>query len=157
MKAWFERLQPRERLVLGAGLAAALLLLVYAVIWSPLRNGSLELRDTVAEKGRLIADLRRAESLGSDGATRVATAANESLLVLVENTAQSAGLAGSFTRTRPDGSDAINITFQNASFDGLVGWLVMLETTHGIVVERASVTGSRERGLVTGQLFLRRA
>jgi general secretion pathway protein M len=155
MKAWFLALQQRERWVLGAGACIAAAIVLWWAVWSPLRDGTVELRDTVAEKRQLIADLQRAETLTAEGgSSRVR--AGQSLLVLIESTAQAAGLAGSFTRTRPDGADAINVSFQNAAFDGLESWLITLEATYGISVERASINEAREEGLVTGQLFLRR-
>jgi type II secretory pathway component PulM len=77
------------------------------------------------------------------------------LVVLVDSTAQTFGL--SLPRSRPDGADGINVAFQGVSFDALLSWLIALETTHGVAVESASFSSSRERGLVNGQLFLRRS
>ena len=74
--------------------------------------------------------------------------------MLVTSTAQPFGLA--LDRTRPDGADGINVTFQGVSFDSLVNWLVTLDATHRVTVESASFSSAREPGLVNGQLFLRR-
>jgi type II secretory pathway component PulM len=155
VKTWFENLKPRERLILGIGAGVAAIIVVWGVLWTPLRNYTLELRDEVADKRQLVVDLQRAESLSPDSGSGRGPA-EQSLLILIENTARAEGLAGSFTRTRPDGPDAINVSFQDAPFDELEAWLITLESTHGVAVERASFNGSREQGLVTGQLFLRR-
>jgi len=79
------------------------------------------------------------------------------ILVLVDSTAQVLGLAGAFTRTRPDGADAISVSFQNAAFDALLEWFVTLEQSHGVSVESASFNGARDQGRVSGQVFLRRS
>jgi type II secretory pathway component PulM len=50
----------------------------------------------------------------------------------------------------------LQVTFGNVSFDALVAWLVALETQNSISVESASFTGTRQPGLVNGQLLLRR-
>jgi type II secretory pathway component PulM len=122
-----------------------------------LSKGSEQLRDSVAEKSRLLADLRRAEALGSAGApSRAIDSGGQSLVVLIDSTGKTAGLAASITRTRPDGPDGISVSFQNAPFDGLLTWLVSLEAEHGVAVETASFNGARDPGLVSGQLFLRR-
>jgi general secretion pathway protein M len=155
MKDWFLALQPRERLILGTGAAAAVAIVIWGFVWRPLIEATADLRDDVSAKRQLVVDLQRAEALGDDGGASRAPA-SQSLLLLVESTAQSVGLAGSLTRTRPDGPNAINVSFQNAPFDGLETWLIDLEATHGVAVERASFNGAREQGLVTGQLFLRR-
>jgi type II secretory pathway component PulM len=81
---------------------------------------------------------------------------NQSLFVLIDQTAQASGLAGALTRARPNGSDEISVTFSNAPFDSLVAWLIALNENNGIYVDGASINTSRQQGLVSGQLLLRR-
>lgn len=157
MRAWFDSLAPRERLILSVGAAAAAVIVLWGFIWVPLSRGAAELGDSVAEKRALLVDLQRAEGLpGGSVPSQAARDSSQSLVVLVDRTAQPMGLAGAFTRTRPDGTDAISVSFQNAPFDNLLAWLVSLEQSYAITVESASFNGSRERGLVSGQIFLRR-
>ena len=154
MKAWFLNLQYRERLILVAGGAAALLIVAWIFVLSPLRSGSADLRESVAQKERLLIDLGRVEVLRLDSASP-AQASEQSLVVLVDSTAQSYGLA--LPRTRPDGPDGINVSFTGVSFDAMLEWLITLETTYGVSVESATFSSARERGLVNGQIFLRRS
>jgi type II secretory pathway component PulM len=79
---------------------------------------------------------------------------DQTLVVLVGNSASEHGVA--LTRTRPDGPDGIQVTFGNASFDTLVAWLVALDAQYRVTVESASFTGTRQPGIVNGQLLLRR-
>ena len=155
MKDWFANLQPRERWLFVGGSVVAVLVLLWMLVLSPLRAGSADLRDAVAAKQRLLTDLARIEGAAGGNVPGVARDGQESLAVLVASTAQAHGLT--FPRTRPDGADAINVTFQNASFDALVEWLIVLQTTHAVAVESASVSSAREQGLVNGQLLLRRS
>jgi general secretion pathway protein M len=155
MKAWFLSLQQRERWILLGGVAAALLIVLWAFVLTPLRNESGELREAVTQKQRLLIDLGRVEAMQLGGSSSPAVAAELSLVVLVDRTAQSYGLA--LRSTRPDGADGISVTVEAASFDALLDWLITLETTHGATVESASFSGTREQGLVNGQLFLRRS
>ncbi|HEY5565653.1 MAG TPA: type II secretion system protein GspM [Gammaproteobacteria bacterium] len=158
MKEWFMQRKPRERLLFGGGAAAAALIVFWGLVWTPMRNGSVELRDAVEEKTQALVDLRRAAALQAvPTGNRPAGASAESLVVLVDSTAQVLGLAGAFTRTRPDGADAISVSFQNAAFDALLEWFVTLEQSHGVSVESASFNGARDQGRVSGQVFLRRS
>lgn len=158
MPDWFQRLQPRERWVLGAGSVAVAVLIVWGLIWTPLSNASERLQASVADKQGLLIGLQRVDALPATGpSTGAPRAQSQSLLVLVERTQQAHGLTGAFTQTRPDGTDAIDVTFQNASFDALLGWLIALQTEHGVTVESASFGSTREPGLVSGRLFLRRS
>lgn len=161
MRTWLESLAPRERIVLGAGAVGALVIVLWGLIWMPLARGTGDLEAAIERKRVLVAELRRAEALAADAGDTAPSSstqgASRSLVVLVDETAQSRGLASSFTATRPDGRDAINVSFQNAAFDSIVDWLLALERDYGVRVESASFNQARERGLVTGQIRLRRA
>ena len=111
------------------------------------------LRESVTVQQRLLIDLARLEALGNGGPS-TAPVGVQSLLSLVDGTARTHGFS---PRMRADGPDAVNVTFERVPFDGLLRWLIQLETTHGVSVESASFSGARERGLVNGQLFLRRS
>lgn len=153
MNAWFMSLQPRERLILVGGGVVAVLIVAWAGVLRPMHRESAALRDSIASQHRLLADLGRLQGLGTGN--QPAPRANEpTLMILVSNTAEQKGLT--FPRTRPDGANAINVTFQDAPFDALLDWLIMLETDHGVSVETASFSGAHSQGLVSGQLLLRR-
>jgi general secretion pathway protein M len=158
MRQWWLERNPRERLILMGGAGAAVLIVLIMFVWLPLQRGTTELRGAVAEKTRMLADLRRAQALGASGATGdVSLAATQSLIGLVASTAQSHELV--FTRTAPDttaGADAIRVSFESAKFDDLVAWIEMLERDYGVTVDSFSVNGAQNPGLVTGQTFLRR-
>ena len=154
MKSWFLSLEQRERLILIGGGIVALVIVLWWFVLQPLRVASADLREAVTDKQGLLLDLRRAEALPQDAAGP-ASAGAQSLVVLVDTTAQSFGLA--LPRTRPDGANGINVAFQGVSFDPLLPWHIELDGTHGVRVESASFSSARERGLVNGQLFLRRS
>jgi len=156
MREWFANLAERERLIVGIGGVLAAVIVVWGLIWAPLRSGATDLREAIEEKRALLVDLQRAEALPSPGNAIARGGDSSSLVVLVDRTAQTMGLAGSFTRTRPDGPDAISVSFTNAPFDNIVNWLITLEQSDSISVESASFNGARSRGLVSGQLLLRR-
>ncbi len=157
MRAWFDSLEQRERLVLSAGAVLVVLIVAWAVIWAPLRSGAAELDDSVAEKHELLATLQRARALGGPPPSGVAAAATQSLVLLVDQTHRAHGLTGTLSRNQPDGTDGIRVTFQAASFDSLVNWLVALQRSYGVAVESANFDGTREAGLVGATLVLRRS
>lgn len=156
MKEWFLSREPRERLVLGAGAAIAIVVIAWALVWSPLVTATTRLEGSVESKSRLLTDVRRASATAAPASAGSRQSNTQSLVVLVDRTAQAHGLAGALTRTRPEGANGINITFQNASFDALIDWIVVLEREHGVSVERSTFNSTRDTGLVNGQLFLRR-
>ena len=123
--------------------------------YRPLGNEIERLRASVDTKQRLLIDVARIE--GQGGPSSVVTnrqGSNQTLMVIVNNTAGSHGLSG--PRTTANGPSSVTVSLQNASFDALSAWLITLHDSYGIDVEQASFAPAREPGLVTGQLQLRR-
>ena len=155
MKAWFYNLQPRERWIVSVGLVAAVLIVFWAFVFKPMRSQSQLLQTAVESKQRLLVDLARLEGaqtpLSSGGSVQ---GREQTLVVVIDTTAQQHGI--SLSRTRPNGPSGIDVTFQGASFDVLVAWLMTLHGTYAVDVESASFTSARVQGLVNGQLSLQR-
>ncbi|MGB5472198.1 MAG: type II secretion system protein M [Gammaproteobacteria bacterium] len=142
MKAWLESLAPRERLMVMAAAALVALLIVYAVIWSPLRGGYLELRDNVAgqrdtavwmqESAQLLAQLK-GSGAGGQGLR------GQSLLSLADSTARAGGLASALKRVEPEGANSVRVWLENASFDQLIQWLGSLAERYGVNADTVSM------------------
>lgn len=154
MKAWFENLAVREQAIVAAGAIIALLIVAWGLIWTPLSDGTDELRQSVADRTRLLSDLRRAERLAATDSGSGTASAGQSILLIIDNSARSFGLAESFTQTRPNGTDEISVSFQRAPFDAIVAWLIELESSFGISAGTVSINQTGQPGLVSGQIFL---
>lgn len=152
MKQWFYGLQPRERWIVSVGSVVAAIMILWLGLLRPLQTESAALRTAVDTKQRLLLEVSRLE--GSGPAVSGREGSDQTLVVIVSNTAAAHGL--DLPRTRPNGPSGIDVTFQGASFDALVTWLVALHTSYGIDVETASFSSAREQGLVNGQLSLHR-
>lgn len=154
MKAWFFGLQPRERWILGIGAAAGVAIIGWWVVLQPVMAEAELLRSSVETKQRLLIEVAEVESAqpGNGASGRVGT--DQTLVVIVSNTAASHGLGA--PRTRQNGPSGIDVTLQAVSFDALMTWLVTLHESYGVDVETASFSSAREPGLVNGQLSLHR-
>lgn len=153
MRAWFYGLQPRERWIALAGLAAALAIVLWASL-TRLLDDTAALRTAVETKQRLLIDVARIEGTQPSSVAANRQGTGQTLLVIIDSTAAAHGLGN--PRTTADGPNKMNVTLQAASFDSIVNWLVTLQSAYGIDVESASFAGSREPGLVNGQVSLRR-
>ena len=156
MKTWWNDLQARERLILGAGGVAAAIIILWAAIWNPLSVATAELDGDVASKQRLLGELTRLENTTAAAPQGARPAAGGSLFVVVDQTIRSQGLASTLKRNQQNGADSVNLTFQAASFDALILWLAQLDREHGIAVQSASFSEARQPGLVNSTLVLRR-
>jgi general secretion pathway protein M len=154
MKAWFYGLQPRERWIVAVGAAAAVLIIVFGFIVSPLRAELAALRTSVDSKERLLVDVTRIEGQQPASIASNRQGGQQTLYVIIDETARSHGLSP--PRARANGPSGVDVSFQGESFDAVVAWLLVLHGTYGIDVETASFSPGREPGLVNGQLLLRR-
>jgi type II secretory pathway component PulM len=152
MKAWFQNLQPRERLIVLGGIVGVLLIAVWFGVMK-LHAQTEVLRESVAAKQRMLVDLSRV-------GTRPAAAANaqgnnQTLVVVIDGSAREHGIT--LSTRRPDGPDGVQVAFSNVPFDMLLDWLVALEKQSSVAVESASFTTAKTKGIVNGQLTLRRS
>ncbi|NNC66247.1 MAG: type II secretion system protein M [Gammaproteobacteria bacterium] len=159
MKRWFADLEPRERFFLIGGATAAAIIVVWGLIWNPMSTRTVELSDAVATKHRMLATLQRARAVAAPAgqAQLVDASTRQSLVLLIDQTHRSYGLDGTLVRNQPDGSDGIRVTFQDASFDGLVAWLGTLQGSYAVAVETATIDGGRQAGIVNATFVLRRS
>ena len=151
MKAWLTNLQPRERLILLGGVAAVLLIALWFGVMR-LHAQTEVLRDSVAAKQRMLVDLTR---VGARPAAPASAQGNQTLVVVIDGTAREHGIV--LATRRPDGPDGVQVAFSNVPFDMLLEWLVALEKQSSVAVESASFTTAKQKGIVNGQLTLRRS
>lgn len=154
MKAWFFGLQARERMIVMIGGAAAIAIILWGLVVQPLQAEVARLRTSVETKQRLLVDVARIEGEMPSPITTNRQGEGQTLVVIVDSTARSHGL--DLPRTRANGPSGVDVSFQNARFDALVAWLVVLHDSYGVDVDTASFSSAREPGLVNGQISLRR-
>ena len=159
LRDWFNDLAPRERVLV----AAASLLLLFAIVVlgavRPLTSKAARSTEIVADREALLAELDEvAARLGPQrGNNASASAASgQSLVLIVDRSTRSRGLAEFLVRNQPDGENKIRLRFERAPFDTLVEWLVELQVRHGLSAQSANIDKSPERGRVNCNLVLTR-
>jgi type II secretory pathway component PulM len=154
LSGWFYGLQPRERLIVAIGATAAVLIVVWGLVVSPLRAETARLQASVDRNQRLLVDVSRYQGEGPLDPVDGQPGRDQPLPYLVSSTVGTYGLEE--PRTRANGPSGVDVTWQNASFDAIVAWLVALHDSYGVDVETASITPTREPGFVNATFLLRR-
>jgi general secretion pathway protein M len=160
MKQWFEQLVPRERLLVMIAGGLLVFTLIISLGIRPIINQSKRGHEMVVDKRELLTELRQvAARIGPQrsGGQAVAGGANQSLVLVVDRTTRSSGLAQFLKRNQPDGAASIRLRFENAPFDTLVTWLGDLQNQHGMSVTTANIDTSQQAGRVNCNLTLTRA
>lgn len=161
MKQWFDRLNPRERLIVLAS-GALLLLGVIGGSWISFANDVDRLRDVVVEQ-RSVDQWMQSAALeaaklrkGSGGQPKVVRG-GASLLSLADQTAKRNGLGSAMTRVEPDGSDKVRIRFERANFNKMIMWLEELHRKHAVSIDSITVDHHQDSGMANVRLTLKGA
>lgn len=157
---WFESLEIRERLFVTAGAVVVALALLFAFAWVPLDRRHSEVATSVANWQRSLAELRPLKNLKANTPVpRSANGAQQSAIIIVDQTLRSRGLEQYRQRSQPTSTNGIRVEFEDVAFDDLVLWLGDLADQYAMNVQAGSVTAGSRRGpgRVNASLTLERA
>ncbi len=161
MKDWFDNLEQREQRILGVGSIVVAIILFWWLIWSPLDKGQRDLEASVTLWQTSLTELRGIAARGdtsTGSAPTQAAGANQSPVVIVDQTLRSRGLNSAVQRRQPI-PNGIRVEFEDVAFDQLVVWLGDLNARYGMVVQAGSmqIASRSEPGLVNASVTLERA
>lgn len=158
LRTWFDQLEPRERLLVSAAAALLIFAVVYLAGLRPLFDRAARGADLVASQQELLAELSQlaARRGPQRGAGDASAGGDQSLVLVVDRTTRSQGLATYLKRNQPDGENSIRLRFEDAPFDNLLGWLVEMQNKYGVGAVSANIDGSPSKGRVSCNLVLSR-
>lgn len=153
VQTWLAGLSERERrLVTWGALAAAVLLFIGAIVL-PLYTAAGRLERRVEQKRADLVWMRSvAGELQSAGP---AAGSGQSLIVIVDESAHTAGLGSAVTGTQPSGTGGVRVRLEGAAFDTVVAWLASLEQQYGLSIESATIDRGAQSGIVNASVILR--
>jgi general secretion pathway protein M len=148
LQFWRSR-APRERLVLGAGGALAVLVLGYAYAWLPMAREAAQLRENLPE---LRAQARQVQAGVAEvnrlKARAKPAAAQQDLVALLDARAKQRGLRERIDSIVPLDANRVRVTASSVPFDVWLGWLGELQAGYGVRVESARIDLGGEPGVV---------
>ncbi|MEO5365216.1 MAG: type II secretion system protein M [Magnetococcus sp. WYHC-3] len=157
-RTWLGGLAPRERLMLTVAGFLLPLLMVWGLLWHPIRQ---DLRDLRVQRDALDDELvwmqQTVARLAPGGAVGSPRAGMErSLLAIVDQTARDGGLGQALKRVRPEGLTRVQVSLEGAAFDKLVPWLARLGDEFGVRAVEAGLDREGGQGTVQARLTLER-
>lgn len=159
MKDWLAGLEPRERVLVYAAAAVIGVLLVYSLFIQPLYSKYDKLVDSVDQQRETVQWMQQnavtIRQLKGAGPAAGQGLAGRSLLSVADSEARSARLGPALKRVEPEGSDAVRVWLDGASFDELVGWLEVMSSRYGADVDTITLERAEAAGLVNARLTLR--
>jgi general secretion pathway protein M len=160
LRLWYAGLQQRERQMVAAATLLVAVTLFYLIIWEPIHNGLDEQRlqyetqrssyvwmNQSAEEARL---------LKAAGSRNVIRNNNQPVSLLVERSADTAGLKSNILKIETSGDKGARVMLDAAPFDQMLLWLNTLRQQYGITVSSASIDRDEAGGAVNARLTLDR-
>ena len=131
----------RERRVLAAGAVALAVMLGYALLWHPARQGVAQLQTTLPQM-RADLDVMRVQSEEfarlRQGAPRSRLDAN-GMRAAVQAAAAKRGIERAIERMDMTGADHMRIVLGSVPFESWIGWVESLQRDHQVVIEAARI------------------
>ena len=159
LQAWFENLQPRERLIVSVSGGVLLLLLIYLLAWEPVVNGiKTESSRLNIQKNSLkwmrdaAQEVRELKASGN-----ISAVSGGPLSTTIERSLVSAGIRNSVEKMESSGKDQYKVLFNKVRFDRLAQWLDSLQNRYSIMTKSASINNSEESGMVAARITLKKA
>lgn len=160
VKDWFFSLRPRERVMVGGGVALVALVLIYMLALAPFYGAVAARGKRVAQKEGDLAWMRNVAgemmALSAHAPATAAAPGDESLVVLIDRAARECGLSGALTGQTPTGDQGIRVRLEAAEFDKLMVCLGNLQQVHAVSIESATIDRTARPGLVNASLVLQR-
>ena len=150
----YEQLEKRDRLALVGLFGFVGLLLVYALIWLPANAFYDERLQNHVRQVSILQYLRASEQKARSSSTDKSRAgiSGQSLLSTVSSSAQQSGIKPN--RLQPEGTDGVNVLFNEVSFNDLISWLENLQS-QGFTVRNISIDRQEESGKVNARVVPR--
>jgi type II secretory pathway component PulM len=157
VKDWFDSLEAREKIFVAVGAVVVVFSLLYGLAWAPLDKKHTALRSDVNAWQQSLADLQplmaRASAPGQPRSAPSA-GAQQSPIIIVDQTLSSRGLDRYRRRSQPTTSNGIRVVF-----DELVLWLGELNDQYAMHVQAGSFSTGPQiaTGRINATITLERA
>ena len=159
LRAFWAGLSPRDQRVLMLGGLVLGAILIWLMIWEPLREARDAARSRVAAAATDLAAMRAAvpQLRALEGSAASAVRDGRSLLALVDATARTSGVGEALLRVEPVAGGQVRVYFESAGFDVLVAWLEELEAQQGVRTGDVSIQRAAGVGRVDARMSLERS
>lgn len=160
LRARFEALQPREQLIVAAGGLAAVLALIYLVLWQPFALARDHARADLDGARALAA---RIEQIGAQAQMAQTSSGppvvgpEVSLLSAVDQASKDGVLGKAPSRMQPDGDKQVRVWIEDANFESVLRWMDDLQNRYLVRVEGVTLERRPTPGTVNVRMSLVRA
>lgn len=160
MKAWWENLAQREKILVAGGGTILALLILYQFIIAPIHHGLANSRNTLAADQELLGWMQTASqkiiALQSQG-TLGQFVGSEALLTTTQQSVHASAIGSSVTSIQQNTNNTVEVKFNKVAFDALTQWQIDLRKQFGIQAKQLLISRVSNNGIVQADLTLEAA
>ncbi|WP_199610502.1 type II secretion system protein GspM [Flocculibacter collagenilyticus] len=145
IKEHWEKLDDREKVLVGAMSVFVVIAIIYWGIWQPLANKQETLKHNLTQQIELNQWAQNSIAKIKAAGTTSRNSNTGSLSQIVNRT--TSGYGFTISRMQPR-EDKLQLWIEEASFDELVSWLAQLESRHQVKVNQFDVSAADQAGIV---------
>lgn len=155
MKAWWENLSQREKLIIGGGGAVLAVVMLYLFLYSPLIGTVNKLQKQVTYQSGELAKVRQINTdIQNLSVSSIAPAFG---LNDLQASLKQVNLDSVVKKIQQPQTGQFLLDFTDADFDTIMTWLAQLSTQYNVhVIELKLVGVGDEPGLVNGTILLQK-
>ncbi len=158
LTATWATLDRRERLIVTGGAGLLLVLFFWLLVWEPLAGSVTRLendkRALTETRIWMQQAVQEAQALKARAGTAGRIPPGQSLLAVLDQTAQAAQIKGSVKRMEPRGDRSVQMQIDSVPFNALILWLGQIGKQHGIAPTHASLERTDAPGVINAKLTL---
>lgn len=158
-KEGWSRLSQQERRIVGVGGTIVSILLVYALIWSPMLSHLNAMRKRIKTGERTLAWMQAAntkiQSFERDDQVASKQISPVALMSILQKEINQNTLGQSLKQLKQASNDTIEIDFKQVEFDKVVTFLTTTLKSYRVTVDQFSATAGAKPGIVDVQLMLK--
>lgn len=156
---WWSRLSLQEKRTVSIGGSLVTLFLLYALIWSPALDAVAKTRKRIKSDEHTLSWMREADikikALENQQASAAQAVTPVDLMSILQKQINQNTLGQSLKEMKQAGSDTVQLSFKQVSFDKVVSFLIATMKQYRFSVEQMSAIAGVQPGIVDMELMLK--
>lgn len=160
LKLWYDSLQARERILVIAVSIIIPVTVFYVLVWEPVFTGLEKQKELYNTQKSTLAWMQQAslevKALQRAGKGSNVKNTNQPLSIIIEQTAESAGLKKNLSKLESSGQSGAQAVLELASFDQMLIWLNTLQMQYNVNVSSANIDRTDSQGAINARISFTR-
>lgn len=159
LKEYLQGLSERERKLVSIGALVVGALLYYSLIWEPLHNSVVSLRQEIRKNESLLTWMERAQvtlKIDKKGKKNNQQSRDQSILTLTEQLIAKQQLSSNVKEIKQVDKSKVQVRFEDVAYKNFIAWLDTMFNQYRVSIEKISIKRTKVAGTVNVNITIKR-